>query len=82
MHREEAPDSKEMFCETRRSIPSRRRASVAATIRALAHPSTKPDDFNRPGHIFPLRARPGMESTVGTVMSSGLQCAEWVSVCS
>lgn len=34
-------------------------ADRAATIRALAHPSSKPGDFNRPGHIFPLRARPG-----------------------
>lgn len=34
-------------------------ADRAATIRALAHPSTKPNDLARPGHIFPLRARPG-----------------------
>lgn len=31
----------------------------AKTIRALADPSLGPDDFCRPGHIFPLRARPG-----------------------
>ncbi len=31
----------------------------AATIRALADPATKPADLARPGHIFPLRARPG-----------------------
>lgn len=30
----------------------------AKTIRALVDPSTKPDDFARPGHIFPLRANP------------------------
>lgn len=29
----------------------------AATIRALADPATKPEDFGRPGHIFPLRAK-------------------------
>jgi 3,4-dihydroxy 2-butanone 4-phosphate synthase/GTP cyclohydrolase II len=31
----------------------------AATLRSLADPSTPPEAFNRPGHIFPLRARPG-----------------------
>ncbi len=31
----------------------------AATLRALADPSISADDFNRPGHVFPLRARPG-----------------------
>ncbi|PTQ54517.1 MAG: 3,4-dihydroxy-2-butanone 4-phosphate synthase [Hydrogenibacillus schlegelii] len=31
----------------------------AATLRALARPDAGPDDFLRPGHIFPLRARPG-----------------------
>ncbi|MEN3039992.1 MAG: bifunctional 3,4-dihydroxy-2-butanone-4-phosphate synthase/GTP cyclohydrolase II [Bacteroidia bacterium] len=30
----------------------------ARTIRALADPSTRPEDFARPGHIFPLIARP------------------------
>jgi 3,4-dihydroxy 2-butanone 4-phosphate synthase/GTP cyclohydrolase II len=34
-------------------------ADRAATINGLADPSKRPDDFNRPGHIFPLRARPG-----------------------
>ena len=29
------------------------------TLRALAHPRTKPEDLDRPGHIFPLRALPG-----------------------
>jgi 3,4-dihydroxy 2-butanone 4-phosphate synthase len=33
-------------------------ADRAATIRALVTPGTKPDDFARPGHIFPLRAHP------------------------
>jgi 3,4-dihydroxy 2-butanone 4-phosphate synthase / GTP cyclohydrolase II len=31
----------------------------AATIRALIDPKTKPGDFARPGHIFPLRASEG-----------------------
>jgi 3,4-dihydroxy 2-butanone 4-phosphate synthase/GTP cyclohydrolase II len=31
----------------------------AATVRALIDPATKRNDLNRPGHIFPLRYRPG-----------------------
>jgi 3,4-dihydroxy 2-butanone 4-phosphate synthase/GTP cyclohydrolase II len=31
----------------------------AATVRALIDPSTRPNDLNRPGHIFPLRYRSG-----------------------
>lgn len=34
-------------------------ADRATTLRALSDPSSRPEDFNRPGHIFPLRARPG-----------------------
>jgi 3,4-dihydroxy 2-butanone 4-phosphate synthase/GTP cyclohydrolase II len=34
-------------------------AERAKTLAALADPSTTPDSFTRPGHIFPLRARPG-----------------------
>jgi len=34
-------------------------ADRAATLRALADPTTAPTDLNRPGHIFPLRARAG-----------------------
>lgn len=30
-----------------------------ATIRALADPKVPAEEFNRPGHIFPLQARPG-----------------------
>lgn len=29
------------------------------TIQALIHPDTKPEDFAKPGHIFPLKARRG-----------------------
>jgi 3,4-dihydroxy 2-butanone 4-phosphate synthase/3,4-dihydroxy 2-butanone 4-phosphate synthase/GTP cyclohydrolase II len=31
----------------------------AATIRRLAHPAARAVDFLRPGHVFPLSARPG-----------------------
>lgn len=31
----------------------------AATIRALIDPRSKPEDFIRPGHVFPLRSRDG-----------------------
>ncbi len=31
----------------------------AKTIKALIDPKSKPEDFARPGHIFPLRARKG-----------------------
>jgi 3,4-dihydroxy 2-butanone 4-phosphate synthase/GTP cyclohydrolase II len=34
-------------------------ADRAATIRALIDPAAGPEDFNRPGHIFPLRYREG-----------------------
>jgi len=29
------------------------------TVQALINPETKPEDFGRPGHIFPLRAKKG-----------------------
>ena len=29
------------------------------TIRLLANPATRPDELVQPGHVFPLRARPG-----------------------
>jgi 3,4-dihydroxy 2-butanone 4-phosphate synthase / GTP cyclohydrolase II len=31
----------------------------AVTIRTLVDPASRPEDLNRPGHIFPLRALPG-----------------------
>jgi len=34
-------------------------ADRSATIEALVDPHTRPTDLNRPGHIFPLRYRPG-----------------------
>lgn len=33
-------------------------ADRAATVRALMDTSSRPEDFARPGHIFPLRAHP------------------------
>ncbi len=34
-------------------------AERAATVRRLAHPEARPEDFLMPGHVFPLAARPG-----------------------
>jgi 3,4-dihydroxy-2-butanone 4-phosphate synthase len=34
-------------------------ADRATTIRALVDDTTEPSDLARPGHVFPLRARPG-----------------------
>ncbi|MGQ0803860.1 MAG: 3,4-dihydroxy-2-butanone-4-phosphate synthase [Actinomycetota bacterium] len=34
-------------------------ADRAVTIRKVLDPMTTPDEFIRPGHVFPLRARPG-----------------------
>ena len=31
----------------------------AATIKAILNPSTRPEDFTKPGHLFPLRYHPG-----------------------
>ncbi|MHB1719807.1 MAG: bifunctional 3,4-dihydroxy-2-butanone-4-phosphate synthase/GTP cyclohydrolase II [Acidimicrobiales bacterium] len=52
----------------------------AATIQALIDPQTLPGDLNRPGHIFPLRYRPGgvlkraghTEATLDLVRAAGL----------
>lgn len=34
-------------------------ADRITTIRAAVNPDAKPEDLRRPGHIFPLRAKPG-----------------------
>src|SRR5215475_3946204 len=34
-------------------------ADRAATIKIMADPTAVPDDLVQPGHVFPLRARPG-----------------------
>jgi 3,4-dihydroxy 2-butanone 4-phosphate synthase len=52
----------------------------AATVRRLADPRSQPSDFLRPGHVFPLAARPGLlaeraghtESTVALCLAAGL----------
>lgn len=53
------------------------------TILALVDPQTKPSDLGRPGHIFPLRAKPGgvlrrtghTEATVDLARLAGLEPA-------
>lgn len=63
-------------CTTGVSIHDR-----AATIRALVDPNAKPEDFGRPGHINPLRARnkgvlrrPGhTEATIDLARMAGLR---------
>ncbi len=55
----------------------------AKTVKALADPSTRPDDLARPGHIFPLRAREGgvlqraghTEASIDLARMAGLQPA-------
>ena len=49
-------DSVDLFGETSTGISA---ADRAATLRALADPGRRAEDFARPGHVFPLRARPG-----------------------
>lgn len=55
-------------------------AERAATVRRLASPDARPGDFLRPGHVFPLAARPGLlaeraghtEATVALCAAAGL----------
>jgi len=55
----------------------------AKTIQALVNPDTKPEDFGRPGHIFPLKAVDGgvlrrtghTEATIDLAVLAGLQPA-------
>ncbi|OLT16171.1 bifunctional 3,4-dihydroxy-2-butanone 4-phosphate synthase/GTP cyclohydrolase II [Pseudonocardia sp. CNS-139] len=55
----------------------------ARTVRAIADPGTRPADLCRPGHVFPLRARPGgvlqraghTESAVDLCRLAGLEPA-------
>ena len=55
----------------------------SSTIGALIDPATRPNDLNRPGHIFPLRYRPGgvlkraghTEATVDLSRAAGLSAA-------
>ncbi len=58
-------------------------ADRVTTIKTAANPHAKPDDLARPGHVFPLRARPGgvmtrrghTEGTVDLMQMAGLQPA-------
>lgn len=53
----------------------------AKTIKALINPETKPAAFGRPGHIFPLRSKPGgvlrraghTEATVDLIRLAGFE---------
>lgn len=55
-------------------------AERAATVRRLASPDARPSEFLRPGHVFPLAARPGLlaeraghtEATVALCLAAGL----------
>jgi 3,4-dihydroxy 2-butanone 4-phosphate synthase/GTP cyclohydrolase II len=55
----------------------------AKTVQALIDPNTKPEDLGRPGHIFPLRAKPGgvlrrighTEATVDIARLAGMEPA-------
>jgi 3,4-dihydroxy 2-butanone 4-phosphate synthase len=55
-------------------------AERAAVVRRLADPAALPADFLRPGHVYPLRARPGLlaertghtEATVALCTAAGL----------
>jgi len=55
-------------------------AERAAVVRRLANPCSVPGDFLRPGHVYPLRARPGLlaerqghtEATVALCVAAGL----------
>jgi len=54
----------------------------ARTIQALAKPDSKPDDFARPGHIFPIKAQQGgvlvraghTEAVVDFARAAGMKC--------
>ncbi|OQK11848.1 3,4-dihydroxy-2-butanone 4-phosphate synthase [Vibrio parahaemolyticus O4:K55 str. NY3547] len=58
-------------------------AERVTTIKTAANPHAKPEDLARPGHVFPLRARPGgvmtrrghTEGTIDLMQMAGLQPA-------
>ncbi len=58
-------------------------ADRVTTIKTATNPHAKPDDLARPGHVFPLRARPGgvitrrghTDGTVDLMQMAGLQPA-------
>ncbi|MCE3226195.1 MAG: 3,4-dihydroxy-2-butanone 4-phosphate synthase [Bacteroidetes bacterium] len=53
----------------------------SSTVKALIDPSKKPSDFGRPGHIFPLKSKPGgvlrrtghTEATVDIAVLAGFE---------
>jgi 3,4-dihydroxy 2-butanone 4-phosphate synthase/3,4-dihydroxy 2-butanone 4-phosphate synthase/GTP cyclohydrolase II len=51
-------------------------AERAATIRRLAAPDARPGDFLRPGHVFPLAARPGGLAERAGHTEAGVQLCE------
>ncbi|AXQ73413.1 hypothetical protein AWY89_10715 [Pasteurella multocida subsp. multocida] len=59
----------------------------AKTIQALMDSSTKPTDFMRPGHIFPLRAKKGgvlkraghTEAAIDLTKKAIFCLAQWIS---
>ncbi|HCE3284444.1 3,4-dihydroxy-2-butanone-4-phosphate synthase [Vibrio parahaemolyticus] len=58
-------------------------ADRVTTIKTAANPHAKPEDLARPGHVFPLRARPGgvmtrrghTEGTIDLMQMAGLKPA-------
>ncbi|WP_218743063.1 3,4-dihydroxy-2-butanone-4-phosphate synthase [Vibrio parahaemolyticus] len=58
-------------------------ADRVTTIKTAANPHAKPEDLARPGHVFPLRTRPGgvmtrrghTEGTIDLMQMAGLQPA-------
>jgi 3,4-dihydroxy 2-butanone 4-phosphate synthase len=67
----------DLACGTGTGVSAAERAAV---VRRLAHPAAAPPDFLRPGHVYPLRARPGLlasraghtEATVALCIAAGL----------
>jgi 3,4-dihydroxy 2-butanone 4-phosphate synthase len=67
----------DLACSTGTGVSA---AERAATVRRLADPRSQPSDFLRPGHVFPLAARPGLlaeraghtECTVALCAAAGL----------
>jgi 3,4-dihydroxy 2-butanone 4-phosphate synthase/GTP cyclohydrolase II len=43
----------------------------ARTIQAVLNPRTRPEDLRRPGHVFPIRAKPGGGAGAGWAYGGG-----------
>ena len=48
----------------------------AATVRRLADEHARPEDFLRPGHVFPLAGRPGGLASAAATPRPPWRCAE------